>query len=53
MIESTVDAAELKARALRIGIVILVTTLAISVASFLVRLQGDQDFVKTLMQWTV
>ena len=49
MIEPTVDAAELKAHALRIGIVILVTTLAISVASFVVRLQGDQDFGKTLM----
>jgi len=49
MIEPTVDAAELKARALRIGIVILVTTLVLSVASFVVRLLGDQDFVKTLL----
>ena len=53
MIEPTMDAAELKARALRIGIVILVTTLAISVASFVVRLQGDRDFVKTLMPVTL
>ncbi len=53
MIEPDLNASSIQARALRINVIVFITMLLTTIASFVVRSQGNQDFTKTISPMAV